>query len=218
MGLEEVRNYLNTIRRDFSSKPLDGQSVKDDPFEQYGAWFEDAVGCQVPDPYAACLSTVDQQGRPSSRMIYIRDIVDNSFVFYTNYNSKKADNLSLNSNASLNVYWVELERQIRIQGKIEKVDSEMSDEYFKNRPRESQIGAWASDQSNVISSRDVLTDKIKELEDKFKGKEVARPPHWGGYRLITEKIEFWQGRPNRLHDRILYIKENNSWRRSRLSP
>ena len=151
-------------------------------------------------------------------MIYIRDIVDNSFVFYTNYNSKKADNLSLNSNASLNVYWVELERQIRIQGKIEKVDSEMSDEYFKNRPRESQIGAWASDQSNVISSRDVLTDKIKELEDKFKGKEVARPPHWGGYRLITEKIEFWQGRPNRLHDRILYIKENNSWRRSRLSP
>ncbi len=218
MSLEEVRNYLNTIRRDFSSKPLDEHSVKDNPLEQYGLWFEDAIGCQVPDPYAACLSTVDKQGTPSSRMIYIRDITEDGFVFYTNYKSKKADNLSVNVNAALNVYWVELERQIRIQGKIQKVDSKTSDTYFNNRPRESQLGAWASEQSKTLSTRQDLMDNFNHFEKKFKGKEVPRPPHWGGYQLLVEKIEFWQGRPNRLHDRILYVKEADQWRRSRLSP
>ena len=218
MGLEEVRNYLNTIRRDFSSQPLDNQSVKDNPFEQYGSWFEDAVGSQVLDPYAACLSTVDEYNKPSSRMIYIRDIFDESFVFYTNYQSLKGNDLELNSAAALNIFWIELERQIRIEGKVKKVDNAISDIYFKNRPRESQIGAWASDQSQVISSREILMEKIKVIEEKFKDKDVPRPPHWGGYQLVAEKIEFWQGRPNRLHDRIIYIKENNSWRKNRLSP
>ena len=218
MGIEEVRNYLNTIRRDFSSKALDEQSVKDNPFEQYGLWFEEAISCKVPDPHAACLSTVDKQGIPSSRMIYIRDIIEESFVFYTNYRSKKADNLSVNANAALNVYWVELERQIRIQGKIQKVDSKTSDTYFNNRPRESQLGAWASEQSEILSSRQDLMDNFNQFEKKFEGKEVPRPPHWGGYQLLVEKIEFWQGRPNRLHDRIIYIKEKDKWRKSRLSP
>ena len=218
MGIKEVRDYLNTKRRDFSSKSLDDESVKDDPFEQYAVWFKEAMEAEVPDPYAACLSTVNSHNEPSSRMIYIRDILENGFVFYTNYESDKAKDMDQNSAAALNIFWIELERQIRITGNIYKVEDELSDSYFKNRPRESQIGAWASAQSDKIESREVLLNKIKEIEDKFNGKEVTRPPFWGGYQLISEKIEFWQGRPSRLHDRILYTKENNSWRKNRLSP
>jgi len=218
MGIKEVRDYLNTKRRDFSSQSLDSQSINDDPFEQYAVWFKEAIDAEVPDPYAACLSTVNKENKPSSRMIYIRDITESGFVFYTNYQSQKAKDLDINPSASLNIFWIELERQVRIEGNIEKVDDELSDTYFKNRPRESQIGAWASAQSDVISSRNVLIKKIKEIEAKFKGKEVGRPPFWGGFHLIAEKIEFWQGRPSRLHDRILYSKENNLWRKNRLSP
>ena len=151
-------------------------------------------------------------------MIYIRDITEDGFIFYTNYQSQKAKDLDTNPSASLNIFWIELERQVIIEGNIQKVDDELSDTYFKNRPRESQIGAWASAQSDVISSRNVLINKIKEIEAKFKGKEVDRPPFWGGFHLIAEKSEFWQGRPSRLHDRILYTKENNLWRKNRLSP
>jgi pyridoxamine 5'-phosphate oxidase len=218
MGIKEVRDFLNTKRRDFSNKPLDDKSVKENPFEQYAVWFKEAMEANVPDPYAACLSTVNSQNEPSSRMIYIRDILENGFVFYTNYESNKAKDLDQNSAAALNIYWIDLERQIRIKGNICKVEAELSDSYFKNRPRKSQIGAWASAQSNKIESREVLARKIKEIEAEFNGKEVTRPPFWGGYQLIAEKIEFWQGRPSRLHDRILYTKENNSWRKNRLSP
>ena len=218
MGIKEVRDFLNIKRRDFSNKPLDDKSVKENPFEQYAVWFKEAMEANVPDPYAACLSTVNSQNEPSSRMIYIRDILENGFVFYTNYESNKAKDLDQNSAAALNIYWIDLERQIRIKGNICKVEAELSDDYFKNRPRKSQIGAWASAQSNKIESREVLARKIKEIEAEFNGKEVTRPPFWGGYQLIAEKIEFWQGRPSRLHDRILYTKENNSWRKNRLSP
>ena len=218
MSLEEVRNYLNSIRRDFSSRPLDDNSIKNDPFDQYAIWFEEAVGAQVPDPYAACLSTVDSENKPSSRMVYIRDIIDGSFIFYTNYQSRKGADIALNPYVYLNVYWVELERQIRVQGKIELIDLKISDSYFKNRPRESQIGAWASDQSNILSSRQELMDKYSYFENKYHNKDVPRPPHWGGYKILVDQFEFWQGRPNRLHDRIIYHKEPNKWRIDRLSP
>ena len=218
MSLDDVRNYLNTIRRDFSSQSMDDQQLKDNPFDQYAVWFKEAMDSKVPDPYAACLSTVDHINKPSSRMIYIRDIIEESFVFYSNYQSKKGINLSENANAALNVYWVELERQIRIQGIIEKISPKISDIYFNKRPRESQLGAWASQQSEMLSSRDELIEKFNHFEKKFEGKDVPKPPHWGGYMLKVDEIEFWQGRSNRLHDRIVYVKEAGQWRRKRLYP
>jgi pyridoxamine 5'-phosphate oxidase len=218
MDLKEVKNYLNTKRRDFADQPFTEEMAENDPFVQYALWFNEALKSEVLDPYAACLSTVDNIGQPSSRMVYIRDVVDNGFVFYTNYSSAKGEDLSFNKLAAFNVFWGDLERQIRIQGSISKVNDSVSDKYFNARPRSSKIGAWASNQSGIINNRVELENNIKLIEEKFKDKDVTRPPFWGGYCLNPNKIEFWQGRPSRLHDRILYTKENNLWAKSRLSP
>jgi pyridoxamine 5'-phosphate oxidase len=218
MSIDKVKNYINTIRRDFANKPLEDNMVMDNPMEQYAIWFQEAMSSDILDPYAACLSTVSSIGQPSSRMVYIRDIIDDGFVFYTNYNSAKGNDLLTNSKAAFNIFWGELERQIGIQGIIVKVDEKISDDYFNARPRESKIGAWASSQSETLKSRQELEHNYSSFEEKFKGLEVHRPPHWGGYCLHPEKIEFWQGRPSRLHDRICYKKEKGLWRKNRLSP
>ncbi|MBM78761.1 MAG: pyridoxamine 5'-phosphate oxidase [Crocinitomicaceae bacterium] len=218
MSIDKVKNYISSVRRDFANKPLEDSMVKDNPIDQYALWFQEAISSEVLDPYAACLSTVDDSGQPSSRVVYIRDIINSSFVFYTNYNSKKGKDLLNNSKAAFNVFWGELERQIIIQGVVSKVNKEISDKYFNARPRRSKIGAWASSQSNVLKSRNELENNFIKFEEKFKGDEVPRPSNWGGFSLNPHKIEFWQGRPSRLHDRICYTKEGDLWRKNRLSP
>jgi len=215
---EDLINYLNEIRRDFTGKPLNMETVHKNPMKQFEVWFEEASNGELLDPYAMSLTTVNEKMQPSTRIVYMRGIKDEGFVFYTNYNSNKGKDLSENKLVSLNFFWGELERQIRIEGKVNKVSEEDSDTYFAQRPRESQIGTWASNQSEYINSRSELEEKVIYFTGKFKDVDVPRPEHWGGFIVNPTKIEFWQGRPNRLHDRIVYTKGSNDWKKSRLSP
>lgn len=215
---EDLQNYLNEIRRDFSGKPLQEDTVLTNPFQQFEVWFEEAVNAQILDPQAMTLATVDMSGQPSARVVYLRGIQDGAFIFYTNYHSNKAKEIDKQPKAALNFLWRGLDRQIRIDGIVKKAEASVSDAYFANRPRESQIGAWASQQSLELKSREELEERVKAFTQKFAGQEVPRPDFWGGYYLFPHKIEFWQGRPNRLHDRILYTLENQNWKISRLSP
>ena len=209
---------MNTVRRDFADKPFSEEMAEDDPLKQYAIWFQEAVDSKILDPYAACFSSSDKNGKVSSRILYIRDVTDKGFIFYTNYQSEKGKAIDENSQGALNIFWGELERQIRIEGVLEKVDHLVSDKYFAARPRRSQLGAWASAQSQQIKNREELEKRFLHYEEKFKDKPVPRPPHWGGYCLCPKKIEFWQGRPSRLHDRIVYERKNNQWTKNRLSP
>lgn len=216
--MEELSSYLNEIRRDFTAQRLDRSSVERSPFLQFAKWFEEAVGSQLIDNNAFTLSTSDKKGHISSRILLLRDAREDGFVFYTNYNSHKGRQMADNPNVALNFFWAPLERQVRIEGVVEKLSSDESDQYFASRPRASQIGAWASDQSETIKNRVFLEQRVKDLEEQFKDKEVPRPPHWGGYIVKPSLVEFWQGRPGRLHDRIVYHKEGDTWRLERLSP
>ena len=218
MSIDKVKNYINTIRRDFANKPLEDNMVKSDPMDQYAVWFQEAISSDILDPYAACLSTVDSTGQPSSRMVYIRDIIEEGFVFYTNYNSAKGVDLLNNSKAAFNIFWGELERQIRIQGVVVKVDEKISDDYFNARPRKSKIGAWASSQSQIISSRNDLENMYSSLEEKFKEVEVPRPSHWSGWRLLPKEIEFWVDGDGRIHERLSYKKFKDKWIKELLYP
>ncbi len=218
MSYEDFNNYLNNIRRDFAGKPLDESSVKQNPFDQLYDWFDDAVGAQVLDPNAMLLSTVDKNLQPKSRVVLLRGIENGKLFFYTNYESDKGKEIEFCHKVALSFFWLELNRQIRIEGTAQKCASEKSDAYFASRPRDSQIGAWASAQSQSLSSRAELEEKFKYYQQKFEGKPVPRPPNWGGYEVSPEKFEFWQGRPNRLHDRILYLKSDNRWIIKRLYP
>ena len=218
MSLEEVRNYINTIRRDFASKPLSGEILNADPLEQFAVWMEEAVNAQILDPYAMCISTVDENGKPSSRIVYWRDVESGGFVFYTNYNSHKGRDILRNNHVALNFHWAELERQIRVEGTVEKASESISDLYWSKRPRESQLGAWASAQSEVINGVEALREQLKHVTERFEGKDVPRPSHWGGFTVIPERMEFWQGRPNRLHDRFVYSRKGNTWEIAQLSP
>ena len=209
---------MNTVRRDFADKPFSEEMAEDDPLKQYAIWFQEAVDSKILDPYAACFSSSDKNCKVSSRILYIRDVTDKGFIFYTNYQSEKGKAIDENSQGALNIFWGELERQIRIEGVLEKVDHLVSDKYFNARPRLSQLGAWASAQSQQIKNREELENRFLHYEKKFKDKPVPRPPHWGGYCLCPKKIEFWQGRPSRLHDRIVYERKNNQWTKNRLSP
>lgn len=170
------------------------------------------------DTAPVALATVDGAGRPSVRMVLLRGADERGFVFHTNYNSRKARELDRNPHAALCIHWHSLEEQIRIEGRVERLSDSESDEYFANRPRGSQLGAWASNQSAVLPSRETLEEEYRETERRFEGQEVPRPPFWGGYRLIPDCIEFWFGRPDRLHDRLLYVRENDSWTIERLYP
>lgn len=198
---------------------LDEHSVDSNPIALFKRWFDAAIasGSRLPD--AMTLATASKDGRPSARMVLLKQVDDDGFVFYTNYNSQKARELDENPRAALVLYWVQLDRQIRVDGKVERVTDAESDEYFRTRPRESQIGALASPQSEVVESREVLERRFRELEEVYRESEVNRPAHWGGYRLKPERIEFWQNRSGRLHDRIVYESQpDGSWIIRRLAP
>jgi len=198
---------------------MDVADVDRNPFRQFDAWFAQAVDAKLPEPNTMTLATVDSRGRPSARIVLIKGVDERGFMFFTNYESRKGRELADNPHASLLFYWIELERQVRIEGTVVKASPAESDQYYESRPLGSRIGAWASEQSQAIESRTVLESREKEISAKY-GEHPPRPPHWGGYRLIPDAIEFWQGRPSRLHDRLLYTRavEGGDWQIARLSP
>lgn len=188
-----------------------------DPITEFLSAMERAVARQV-DTAPVALATADAGGQPSVRMVLLRGVDQRGFVFHTNYNSRKARELTANPRAALCIHWVSLEEQIRVEGRVERLPDAESDAYFASRPRGSQLGAWASDQSAVLASRETLEERYRETERRFHGQHVPRPPFWGGFRLIPDRIEFWFGRPDRLHDRLLYVRDGSAWRIERLYP
>lgn len=216
--MNDLKSYINSLRHDFTKKTLDRDDVFPDPILQFEKWFKEAVDAKVNDPNAMGLSTVSASNKPSSRIVLLRNFDKNGFVFYTNYDSRKGSEINQNPNAALLFFWPELERQVRIEGILKKQTNEESNRYFDSRPRESKLGAWTSNQSKPIENRTVLDKAYAENEKKYPDKNVPRPPFWGGYVLIPQYIEFWQGRASRLHDRILYSLEKENWNIERLSP
>ncbi|TLV02853.1 pyridoxamine 5'-phosphate oxidase [Dyadobacter luticola] len=206
------------IRHDYQLKGLHEDDLNADPLIQFKLWFDEVVKSGISELNAMLLSTVSAS-RPSARIVLLKDLDQRGFSFFTNYESKKGAEMAANPQVALTFFWKEFERQVRVEGLVEKVSPEESSEYFAVRPRGSQIGAWASAQSEHIPNRAFLENKTRELEQKFEGQEVPRPPHWGGYRVIPDYMEFWQGRPSRLHDRLAYSKQaDGSWKIERLSP
>ena len=201
-----------------ANNELNETSVDKNPFIQFTKWYESILDSNLNEPTAMMLSTADVNGNPSARIVLLKEIDDSGFVFYTNYRSRKGKDLKGNPKAALTFFWDELRRQIRIEGSIKKISRETSKEYFSSRPRESQIGAWVSAQSSVIPNREILENKFDELDEKFGNEEIPLPDFWGGYRLIPSYFEFWQGRENRLHDRICYKKDNDEWKIFRIAP
>ncbi len=197
---------------------LSEKSVKADPIAQFALWFEEMLKHPSPEPYAVVLATATREGRPSARMVLLKNVDHRGFEFYTNYHSRKGRELAENPHGALLFYWGELRRQVRVEGPVEKLSPEESDAYFATRPFENQVSAWTSQQSRVIESREVLEKRFQELVEQYRGKPVPRPPHWGGYRLRPLQIEFWQGQPNRLHDRIRYTRTDTGWKIERLAP
>jgi len=202
-----------------TQETLDEQLIDRDPVPQFQRWFADAVGAGLPLPEATSLSTITPEGKPAARMVLLKRVDAEGFVFFTNYRSAKAGELAANPNASLVFFWPQLERQVRVEGVVSKTSAAESREYFASRPRGSQIGAWASPQSEIIPGREVLEQRSAELEEVYRDREIPWPEHWGGYCLKPERIEFWKGRRDRLHDRILYVKQpDGSWAIQRLAP
>jgi len=207
------------LRRSATGFALDREDLNDDPIVQFEDWFRYACETVPLDPNAVTLSTVDNEQRPSSRTVLLKSFDERGFVFYTNYESKKAVHIENNPNVSLLFFWSDAARQVKIRGKAEKLSTKESLAYFLSRPRGSQIGAWVSAQSSVISSRSMLESKFQEIKKKFKDRDISLPSFWGGYRVIPAEIEFWQGRRNRLHDRFLFTKQDDgTWKIERLAP
>ncbi|HSE30913.1 MAG TPA: pyridoxamine 5'-phosphate oxidase [Pyrinomonadaceae bacterium] len=198
--------------------PLDELVIDRDPIRQFRIWFDDAVSSGMKLPEAMTLATATRDGRPSARVVLLKQVDNDGFVFYTNYRSAKAQDLEENPQAALVFYWSQFDRQVRVEGSVHRTSSEESQAYFKTRPRESQIGAWASPQSDVIINREVLDERFAELEQLYSDRDIDCPEHWGGYRLRPTRIEFWKGRLGRLHDRIVYEKDGDKWKISRLAP
>ena len=208
-----------TLRKDYTKAGLREIDLATDPFQQFKIWFDQALTAQLPEPNAMTLATATVEGKPSARMVLLKDFSDRGFVFYTNYLSHKGQELATNPQAALVFWWAQLERQVRIEGKVCQVSPQESDEYFHSRPINSQLGAWVSNQSQIVNSREVLEQRQEELIVQYEGQIIPRPPHWGGFRVVPTEIEFWQGRPSRLHDRLLYrLQDNNKWLIERLSP
>lgn len=214
-----LQHDIASIRKNYSRQALTEESVSNDPLEQFKVWLNEAILSEVLEPTALVLSTVSTDCRPSARVVLLKEVSADGFVFFTNYDSRKGQEMAERPFSSITFFWAELERQVRIEGAIEKVASEVSDMYFHSRPRGSQIGAWASPQSREISSREELELAEAKYAKDFAALDlVPRPQHWGGYVLKPERIEFWQGRPNRLHDRIVFEQGNKQWSRKRLAP
>jgi pyridoxamine 5'-phosphate oxidase len=213
---------LADIRRDYARAGLRRADLNANPIAQFQSWFEDAKTAlkkKFLDVNAMTLATADKNGKPSARIVLLKGLDERGFIFYTNYQSRKGRELSQNPNAALTFFWAELERQVCVAGKIKKLSRAESEKYFQSRPRASQIAAWASGQSSVLKNREALEIKWSELEKKFPGEKIPLPPNWGGLVLRPERIEFWQGRPSRLHDRFQYSRQkNNSWKLERLAP
>lgn len=207
------------LRQEYSLQRLNKTDAHPNPFEQFTLWFDQAVAAKLPEPNAMTLATATPDGKPSARMVLLKGYDERGFVFYTNYKSRKGQQLLANPWGAIAFWWTQLERQVRIEGQIEQVSAEESDAYFHSRPQDSQLGAWASEQSQVIDSREVLEQRLQHLKTEYENKTIPRPPYWGGFRLIPVAIEFWQGRPSRLHDRLLYQRTaEGSWMIQRLSP
>ncbi len=208
---------IQKLRRQYSKSTLSVSSVSKDPFKQFEKWFQDVLNSGFLEPNAMTLATASKAGKPSARVVLLKGIHDGGFVFYTNYKSKKGKDIEDNPYGSILFYWDRLERQVRIEGKIEKVSQQESEEYFNTRPYKSRVGAWASKQSTVIESRSAIVREFLKYMMKFKT-HVPLPDVWGGYRLIPDSFEFWQGRPNRLHDRVRFTKNKSVWKIERLAP
>lgn len=208
---------ISSIRKEYTLKTLNINELNPDPLAQFQIWLQEAINSQVLEVNAMTLSTLGLDGTPNGRIVLLKE-VDQGFVFFTNYQSEKGKELDSLGKASLTFFWAELERQVRVKGSVTKITDSESDDYFFSRPIGSQIGAWTSPQSQKIESRDVLNQRQQELEERFENEPMIRPAHWGGYRLIPNTIEFWQGRPSRLHDRISYELTNGDWEMSTLAP
>jgi pyridoxamine 5'-phosphate oxidase len=208
---------LADLRKTYAKGSLAESDVNTDPIKQFEIWFEQASQAQCPEPHAMTLATVDEKGFPSARIVLLKGVIDHQFVFYTNYQSQKGQSIASNSRVALLFFWHELERQVRIEGECSFLNPELSDAYYQSRPIESRIGAWASPQSKIVPHRNFLEEEETKYHQQF-GKQPPRPPHWGGYKVNPTRIEFWQGRPSRLHDRINFTLENDSWVIHRLAP
>ena len=211
--------HIASIRKEYKLKSLDEAEAAGNAIKQFDRWWQDAINSEIDEVNAFTLATAAADGKPAARIVLLKGYDEKGFVFFTNYQSHKGQELATNPQGCMVFFWKELERQIRIEGSIEKISAEESDEYYFSRPLSSQVGAWASPQSSVIKNRDIIEDNVKKYEAQFADSSISRPPHWGGYRLQPQAIEFWQGRPSRLHDRLLYtLLENNDWKIERLAP
>jgi len=214
-----MNKKIADIRKDYQLQSLSEKDIAPDPFTQFSQWWDDAVKSELDEVNAMTLATASLSGIPAARIVLLKSVTEDGFVFFTNYNSHKGKELEENPQACLVFFWKELERQVRITGRVKKVSVAESDEYFNSRPAGSRVGAWASPQSSVITSREVIEKNILQVEEQFAGTEITRPPHWGGYIVMPAIIEFWQGRSNRLHDRLQYSKlQDGSWKIDRLAP
>jgi pyridoxamine 5'-phosphate oxidase len=209
---------LKDLRKNYQKSELSEKSLHSDPFGQLNEWLEDAIEANEEEPNAMVLSTVDSQGNPDSRVVLLKELNAEGLVFFTNYNSRKGQQIAVNENVSIVFLWLKTERQVRIRGKVEKISNELSDHYFQSRPIESQLGAWASPQSLTIENRKILNDNYKHYHQQFINQPIQRPPYWGGFIIRPVNFEFWQGRINRLHDRFEFYLSVNEWAVRRLAP
>lgn len=216
--MQITNEFLQNLRQDYKSSSLDVNDVDANPIVQFDNWFQHAVSAKINEPNVMTLATADKNGKPDARIVLLKGFNEDGFSFYTNYLSQKGKELKRNPQACLVFFWPELERQIRIEGKVEKLDKETSESYFISRPRESQISAIASPQSQIVPDRAFLEQKVKEVAAKYQDNDITKPAHWGGFVVKPTKIEFWQGRSNRLHDRICYDFIKNEWVKNRLAP
>lgn len=210
---------LTELRKNYTQGGLLESNINPNPLKQFQIWFEQALEAEILEPNAMTLATVNSEGKPTARIVLLKHLDERGFSFFTNYESEKGKNLSQNPWVSLVFWWGDLERQVRIQGKVEKISPAESDQYFSSRPLGSQLGAWVSEQSTIINSREVLDTRLDKLEKQYQAQNIPRPEHWGGFQVIPHQIEFWQGRENRLHDRLRYrLQADQSWIIERLAP